>query len=122
MVLADVIRFADLISSLAGLLGSIVLAVPAIEGVKAKRDWDGLGRIEVRNSSDPATKEAVEGIAWHVEGAQLGGARRASLINTWGFSLLAVSFFFLLVASIARFAEAPAAPAPSAAALIGSST
>ena len=102
---ADVVRFADLISALFGLAGAIVLAIPAVGAVRAKRNWERLNRLEAQVDADAETAKALEGVRRHVEGAQLGDSRGVLTVNAWGFCLLVLSFVFLLVAAIGRAAE-----------------
>jgi hypothetical protein len=104
VAIIDLVRYADLISALFGLAAAMVLAVPAILAVWAKRNWERLTRLEAEIEQDPETAAALHGVRRHVEGAQLGDSRGALTFNAWGFSLLAVSFIFLLVAAVARMA------------------
>lgn len=98
---AVIVRFADLISGLCGLLGAVILAWPAFQAVRAKRHWENLQKAR-RAATDPQTADALRDIAPHVEAGQLGDARGALLVNACGFALLAAAFAFLLVAAVGR--------------------
>lgn len=78
-----------------------MLAWPAFSAVRAKRNWEQLQALR-RSATDPQTSAALADMSHHVEAGQLGDSKGALLVNAWGFSLLAASFAFLLVAAISR--------------------
>jgi hypothetical protein len=111
---ADVIKYADLVSALFGLVASAVLAVPALSAVRFKRYWENARDLATDPEHRPETKAALKDIQdGHVVRAQLGDSRVARKINLWGFSLLAASFFFLLIAAVARVSGGGESPTPA---------
>ena len=107
MAAAAIIKFADLLSAFLGLAGAIVLGLPALTAVRFKRYWEQTRVVRADPEASPETKKALEGVQDHVASAQLGDSEGARRINAWGFSLLAGSFFFLLIAAIARACGTP---------------
>lgn len=96
-----IVRFSDLISAFLGLASAIVLGIPALKAVRAKRNFDGATDLH-RNAEHPETKAALGSVRNNVGADQLGGSAEAYRYNLCGFSLLGASFLFLIVAAIAR--------------------
>lgn len=98
------VDYADLISSVLGILASIALGIPAVSGVRAKRYWERSQQI-VDQERGTGNAEPAHGLQRRIESMQLGGARAAFQWNAVGFTLLGLSFVFLLIATLERRAE-----------------
>lgn len=93
---------ADFISAGLGLAGSIVLGVPAIKAIRAKRYYEDASRLRARNNEHEQHRSDLENLTRRVEALQLAGARDALVWNLAGYVLLTLSFVFLGIAAIER--------------------
>lgn len=109
------LREADLISALCGVVAAIVLSWPAWTGAGAKRDWEVLSEIEDLHDDDPVSAKAARSMRRRAEVEQLGDSKTARRVNRWGFSFLLLAFLFLVLAGVdrARDHEPSAAHAPT---------
>jgi hypothetical protein len=111
--LASVITYADLISGVFGILAATVLAYPAVNSVRAKRNWEGAQRLRRDQVMHKSNAERVRKITDRVSGVQLGGAAEMFACSIAGYVLLFLSFVFLIIAAADRHRQAvPTADIP----------
>ncbi|SDE82736.1 hypothetical protein SAMN05421720_11368 [Rhodospira trueperi] len=82
-----------------GLLGSIVLAIPALMDLNNRRFWDQLHRL---NAIKGASNDDVEALRRLLLDDLLGGHRLHARCTVGGGALLAVAFLCLAAAGTAR--------------------
>ncbi len=101
-MIAFVLAYSDLISAAFGLAAALILGLPAIQAVAARRRFEAVAKLRREHAGDDDTWAALSAIQDHALGQQLGDPRGASMTNLWGYGLLAVSFIFLGMASLQR--------------------
>jgi hypothetical protein len=103
------IIYADLVSAVFGILGSIVLAIPLVKEITDRRHWQRLLRFMARQQPDgtPLRKTAAEIEAERelrdsLIDTRLGDYENYRFAALFGFSLLFLAFIFAGVAAIDR--------------------
>lgn len=107
-MLARLLSYADMIASLLGVIGSIVLAWPMVGELRDRRHWDRLGAF-LRNRkkrNDALTPVAADEEARRLRDQmideRLGEAERYRFISFFGFVFLMLAFLLLAVAALQR--------------------
>jgi hypothetical protein len=100
--LVSALKYADLISGGLGIAASIVLGYPAFRSIRSKKYWEGGQKIDRDQKNNASNQMHVGRMKERLTSMQLGGSRETLLCSLTGFTLLALSFVFLLIAALDR--------------------
>jgi hypothetical protein len=103
------VAYADLISAVFGLLGSVILALPLLKEITDRRHWQRLIRFLAReHSSGPSIQKTQAEIDAERElredliNTRLGDYDNYRFAALFGFSFLFVAFLFAAIAAVDR--------------------